>query len=29
MTPIVFYKSISGFTEKYARWIGEALDCPV
>lgn len=29
MTPVVFYKSISGFTEKYARWIGEALDCPV
>ena len=26
---IVVYKSKHGSTEKYARWIGEELDCPV
>ncbi len=26
---IVIYKSKYGATEKYARWIGEELDCPV
>ena len=27
MKTIVLYKSISGFTEKYARWIAEDMDC--
>ncbi|MGC8771714.1 MAG: flavodoxin domain-containing protein [Brevinematia bacterium] len=29
MKPIVFYRSISGFTEKYANMIGEELGCQV
>ncbi|MCX8058932.1 MAG: flavodoxin domain-containing protein [Spirochaetes bacterium] len=29
MKTIVFYKSISGFTEKYANMIAEELNCPV
>lgn len=29
MKNIVVYKSKTGFAEKYANWIGEALDCPV
>jgi menaquinone-dependent protoporphyrinogen IX oxidase len=27
MSTIVIYKSDTGFTEKYGKWIGEALDC--
>ena len=26
---IVIYKTKYGATEKYAKWIGEELDCPV
>lgn len=26
---LVIYASRTGFTEKYARWIAEALDCPI
>lgn len=26
---LVTYKSVTGFTEQYAKWIAEALDCPV
>ena len=26
---VVIFKSKYGATEKYARWIGEELDCPV
>ena len=29
MKTIVVYKSISGFTERYARWIGEGLGADV
>lgn len=29
MNPIVIYTSKTGFTEKYARWIAEALHCPL
>jgi menaquinone-dependent protoporphyrinogen IX oxidase len=29
MKTIVVYKSISGFTEKYARWIAEELDADI
>ena len=27
MKTIIIYKSHTGFTERYARWIGEALSC--
>lgn len=29
MKPIIIYLSKTGFTEQYAKWIGEALSCPV
>lgn len=29
MRYLVVYKSATGFTEKYANWIGENLNCPV
>lgn len=29
MKPIIIYLSKTGFTKRYARWIGEALNCPV
>ena len=28
MKKIVIYQSKTGFTEKYAKWIAEGLDCP-
>ncbi len=29
MSKIVIYKSKTGFTKRYAHWIGEALKCDV
>ena len=29
MNRIIVYKSKTGFTEKYAKWLGEELNCPI
>ncbi len=29
MSIVVIYQSKTGFTRKYAEWIGEELDCPI
>ncbi len=29
MKILIIYKSHTGFTEQYAKWIGEALDCDI